>query len=61
MDKYQEHRFMTNNNEEENHLVTIGDNDEIKSAPEDIKSYRSVKKATNKRENMNPFRVFSYF
>ena len=40
MEKYQEHRFMTNNHEEENHLITIVDNDEIRSAPEDEKSYR---------------------
>ena len=40
MEKYQEHRFMTNNNEEENHLITIVDNEEIRSAPEDVKSYR---------------------
>ena len=61
MDKYYEHRFMTNHNEEENHLITIVDNDEIKSAPEDVKSYRQVKKATNNNRQMNPFRVFSYF
>lgn len=42
MEKYHGHRFMTNNNEEENHLITIVDNDEIKSAPDDVKSYRQV-------------------
>jgi len=33
---------MTNNNEEENHLITIVDNDEIKSAPDEVKSCRQV-------------------